>query len=113
MGDWEDNNFPLAEPPGQVRWMLVSWYIVKVPDCDHCTRGNYGLTSRQFDHFVVGATKAQVIQKMKDYINQHKDRGTRADRKGHVLFLTKVVAIKKISNLSGDIIATDDTVIEL
>ena len=54
-----------------------------------------------------------VIQKMKDYINMQIARGNRENSKGHVLFLTKVVVIKRISNLRGDIIATDDTVVEI
>ena len=112
MGDFEDNNFPLADNPSTVRWMIVSWKIVKKPECDHCIRGNYGLESRQFDHMIQGAVKADVVQKMKDYINMQKDNGSKPNVKGHVLFLTKVIAMKKISDQTGAIIALDDTVPE-
>jgi len=102
LGDFEDNNFPLADNPADVEWMICSWKIVKLPECEHCIRGNYGLDSKQFDHMVIGTTRAQAVAKFREYVLMHKANASGWKRKNHVIFLTKVIKYRRISKLNGD-----------
>jgi len=102
MGNWEDNNFPDAIDPDDVSYMLVSWKIVQKPECDHCIRGNYGYETQQFDHLPPGTTRPQAIAKLEEYQQMHKTRGHNPTRKNHIIFLVKVEAFERVSDIGGN-----------
>ena len=102
MGNWADNDFPDADDPDDVEYMLVSWKIVPLEDCPTCKRGDYGLESKQFDHLPPGTTLPQARAKLQEYKDMHKARGHNPGRKGHVIFLCRVQEYERISDNSGN-----------
>ena len=98
---WADNNFPDADDPDTVEWMLVSWKIVPKKECLHCERDDYGYEAYQFDHLPRGTNRAQAIAKLQEYIDMHKAGGNNSRRKGHVIFLTKVETFERVSDNTG------------
>lgn len=102
--DWENNNFPDADDPDDVEWMLVSWKIVPKDHCEHCTRGDYGLRATQFDHLPPGTTRPQALAKLDEYKQKYRTNGFNPKRKNHVVFLCRVEAYERISDLAGGIV---------
>lgn len=98
--DWDNNNFPKAENPDNVGWMIMYW---RITPCSGCKQ-SYNLESRQFDHLGITATKAEAIIKFNKYVADKKASGKAVSLKGLTLFLTKVVMVKKILDNKGDII---------
>lgn len=98
---WSDNVFPDADDPDDVEWMLVSWKIVPMEDCPTCARGDYGLHSRQFDHLPPGTTLPQALAKLDEYKQMHRTAGQNPKRKSHVIFLCRVQAYERVSDLGG------------
>ena len=101
---WQDNNFPDADDPDDVEWMLVSWKIVELPPCDKCPRGNYSLEARQFDHLPPGTTLPQARAKLLEYQQMHKTTGHNPRRKNHVIFLCRVQEYERVSDIGGGIV---------
>jgi len=102
--NWELNDFPTADDPDDVEWMLVSWKIVELEPCDKCPRGNYALESRQFDHLPPGTTLPQARAKLLEYQAMHKTNGKRSNRKNHVIFLCRVQEYERVSDIGGEIV---------
>jgi hypothetical protein len=100
---WADGDFPDADDPDDVEWMLVSWKIVQKPDCPTCLRGDYGFETQQFDHLPPGTTLPQARAKLQEYKDMHKTRGVNTSRKGHVIFLCRVQEYERISDNAGGI----------
>ncbi len=98
--DWDNNNFPKADDPNDVGWMISYW---RITPCSGCKQG-YNLESRQFDHLEASATEAEAIIKFNEYVVAKKASGKAVNIKGLTLFLTKVVRVEKISDNKGDII---------
>jgi hypothetical protein len=99
---WDDNDFPDAVDPDDVEWMLVSWKIVPLDECDHCDRDDYGYESRQFDHLPPGTTLPQARAKLAEYKEMHRTRGHNPGRKNHIIFLCRVQEFERISDLGGN-----------
>lgn len=100
---WQDNNFPDADDPDDVEWMIISWKIVEMPPCDHCERGDYKLEARQFDHLPPGTTRPQALAILEAYKQAHKTSGFNPKRKNHLIFLTKVETYERVSDVGGGI----------
>ena len=95
---WEDNVFDHADDPLEVEWFIEYWRVVK---CETGCYGNYRLESRSFDHLIKGATEAEAVAKFEKYVEQKRATGVVPDIKGMTLFLTKVVRVVPITDITG------------
>lgn len=99
MTKWEDNDFPLADDPLDVGWMITSWRIIK---CDTGCQDGYRTESRQFDHLGISATRSEAVAKWREYVKQKRRSGKQDSIKGRVVFLTKIVKVGIISDNTGE-----------
>lgn len=95
---WEDSDFPHADDPQNVGWLISYWRIT--PCSSGCVE-DYQLESRQFDHLVKAATPEQALEKFSKYVDQKRASGHIPDIKGLTLFLSRVEQVVVISDLTG------------
>ena len=100
---WDDNNFPTADDPDDVEYMIVYWRTVKCPT-GNCGGRDYRLDSRQFDHLPKGTNLGQAQAKLQEYANNRRGRGDNPGRKNHSLFLCQVVRVTHINDHTGKVI---------
>jgi hypothetical protein len=102
-GSWQNNDFPDADDPVTVGWMIVSWRTVPNPKpCAHCARGDYSLVARQFEHLLDSVNQADAIAEFRRYVRMHANSKKNKHRKNESLFLTKVIRHRRISDNAGD-----------
>lgn len=97
---WDDSNFPRADDPKKVRWLILYWRIVP---CEGC-RDNYRLESRQFDHLDEPATREEAVAKLEEYARNRRESGKQPSIKGLTLFLAEVAETVVISDHTGEIV---------
>jgi hypothetical protein len=97
---WEDNNFPDADDPDDVEYLIVYWRTVPCPT-GKCKGQDYQLRSRQFDHLPKGTTLGQAQAKFNEYVKSRRNSGDQSRRKNHSLFLCQVVSVKHIHDENG------------
>jgi hypothetical protein len=97
---WENNTFPDADDPNDVQWIIMYWRTVKCTS--GCTKQDYRLESRQFDHLPKGTTLAQARVLLKHYTDQRRASGDQVNRKNQSLFLCKVMNVHHIHDNEGN-----------
>ena len=107
---WSTDEFPDADDPNDVGWLIGYWRIVPCYDAG-TRRGtvdraneDYFLESRQFAHLIKAATKREAVAKFNEYVEQKKASGKQKDIKGLTLFLSRVEVMTVISDRTGEIV---------
>ncbi len=98
---WDNNQFPLADDPKRVGWLISYWRVVP---CESGCAGNYRLESRQFDHLVKAATREEALTRFNEYVENRRASGKSPSIKGLTLFLSRVDTIAVISDNTGEIV---------
>ena len=98
MTKWDDNDFPKADDPEDVGWMISYWRVTK---CDTGCQDGYRLESRQFDHLELSATRAEAVAKWKFYLQQKRASGQADSIKGLTIFLSKIIKVGIVSDDTG------------
>jgi hypothetical protein len=96
---WKDHTFPNADDPDDVEYMIMYWRTVECTS--GCTKQDYRLESRQFDHLPKGVTFAQAQVLFNKYVQERRDTGDQTSRKGQTLFLCKVERVAHIHDNQG------------
>lgn len=97
---WDDNEFPDADDPMDVGWFISYWRTVPCSSCN----ADYRLESRQFDHLVKAASRDQALAKFQTFVDQKTRSGKSGSIKGLTLFLSRVEAVVRILDNTGEVI---------
>ena len=96
---WKNGNFPVADDPDDVEYMIMYWRTVECTS--GCTKQDYRLESRQFDHLPKGVTLEQAQILFDKYVEERRATGDQAHRKSQTLFLCKVEQVAHIHDKNG------------
>ena len=97
---WDNGNFPDADDPKDVEYMIVYWRTVQCTS--GCTEQDYRLESRQFDHLPLGTTFAQAQVLFNHYVQERRGTGKQDNRKNQSLFLCQVMRMAHIHDNNGN-----------
>jgi len=98
---WDDNNFPDASDPEDVKYMVLSWKVIQCRTCIN----NYKTESRQFEHLGMAATRREADAMFKKYVDMHVSRKN-PNRKLYTLFLVEIIDKKHIQDVRGELIGS-------
>ena len=98
---WIDNNFPRADDPSTVRWIIGYWRIEKAPGVGP---KSYRLKSVIFDHLDNTYNQAQAEAYFQKYVDAKKATGKVKGIKALNLFLLHVNQWEQISGNDGEVI---------